>query len=532
MNALIEDTRGNLWFSTGTTLFRYSKNQLTSFSDKDGLSGQTIREIFEDSKGKIWISENAGLSCFDNDRGKFTHYSTKDSKPGDYASRFILEDSLGKLWFTNSKGLIHFDGKRFKTYTAQRLGLTGRTWISGIKDDQGVLWFGSTDGVVSFYPPPTKLNTTPPPIHITSLKVMEKNIPLTGTGEYEYDRNIFRFNFVGLSFSDPSAVKYKYRLENIDKDWKVTKDRSLFYPFLPPGSYNLKVKAINNDGFESVKAAEYRFNISPPFWQTWWFWGLVIVFVCLLLVMAVQWRIKRGREKAELKFKNRQLVTSQRMELMGTLAAGTVHDLKNLMAVIIDYSRELSEDQLESDEKHQYSEIIKNTATTAVQMSKQILTFARPRHELNEPVELGTVVSEILETLKVMQPRNIQMQWQPPSEPILFPIHPGHLQQLVMNLCINAFQAMSNGGQLNISLSSTPEKDILLEISDTGATGIDQENIEKIFDPLFTTKAHGEGTGLGLFVVKQIVDQYNGKIDVNSEPGKGTTFVVRFPSTA
>jgi signal transduction histidine kinase len=98
-----------------------------------------------------------------------------------------------------------------------------------------------------------------------------------------------------------------------------------------------------------------------------------------------------------------------------------------------------------------------------------------------------------------------------------------------MNLCLNAFQAMPHGGQLTITLTSTPGNEIALEISDTGA-GIENENLDKIFDPFFTTKEKTQGSGLGLFVVKQIVSEYNGKIEVKSEPGKGTTFVVRFPT--
>jgi ligand-binding sensor domain-containing protein/signal transduction histidine kinase len=530
---IMEDTRGNLWFSSQASLYTYSGNQLTSFSTRHGLSGNDIRAIFEDSKGKIWIGTEGGLSCFDG--GEFTLYSTRNSAMVDNACYFILEDIQGYLWIGNSKGLTCYDGKRFKTYTSERLGLTGRTWSTGIKDNLGTLWFGSTEGVTSFVPPPVRPNTTPPLVYITGVKVMEKEVPLAETGRFGYNRNIFRFNFLGLSFSPPPGVRYKYMLENIDNDWQFTRDRSLFYPFLPPGNYNLKVKAVNNDGFESIEAAEYRFKILHPFWQAWWFQVLSGLILCLFLVLVIHWRVRRAREKvefksrkAELEARNRQLVLSQRMELMGTLAAGTVHDLKNLMAVIIGYSQVMG--QKHRSDKHDYQdiEIIKDTAATAVQMAKQILSFARPKsHPSHEAVELRRELTEILDTLKVSRPKNIQILWQPPSEPVLFPIHPAHFQQVVMNLCLNACHAMPDGGKLSISLSRSIDKEIILEIEDTG-TGIKRENLKKIFDPMFTTKEQGKGTGLGLFVVKQVVDEYKGKIEVRSEPGKGTTFVIRF----
>jgi signal transduction histidine kinase len=185
-------------------------------------------------------------------------------------------------------------------------------------------------------------------------------------------------------------------MENVDKDWQTTKDRSLFYPFLPPGSYTLKVQAINADGVESVKPAEYSFVIRAPFWQTWWFMFFVGLFLCGFLFLGLHWRVKRIKEKAQLKAKgvelearNRQLVTSQRMELMGTLAAGTVHDLKNLLAVIIGYSRLMGQKYRGDSEDRQNIETIKDTAATAVQMAKQILSFAGKK---TPPMNLSTWV--------------------------------------------------------------------------------------------------------------------------------------------
>lgn len=525
---IMEDTRGQLWFSSRNRLYNYSGNQLTSFSSQDGLPDNDIYTLFEDSKGKIWIGTGNGLSCFD--RGNFTHYPAKNSTMTDKACNFILEDRQGCLWIGNSRGLACFDGKTFKTYTSRRLGLEDRSWLAGTADNSGRLWFGSTEGVTTFFPPPVNLNKIPPPVYFTSVKVMEKEVPLRENNRFAFHQNIFRFNFVGISFNSPAGVKYKYRMENIDKNWQITNDHSLFYPFLPSGSYTLKVKAINADGFESRKPAEYRFDIGSPFWKTWWFIFLLVLSVCSFLVLSVTWKMKRDREKAELKARNQQLVMSQRMELMGALAAGTVHDLKNLLAIIIGYSRVMSKKFHNGDENYQNIEIIKNTAATAVQMAKQILSFARHKNHPHEPVELGMLMTEILDTLKVTQPRNVELVWEPNAEPILFSIHPARFQQLVMNLCVNAFEAMSYGGRLKISLYTDCNNMILLEVSDTGETGIPEENLKKIFDPMFTTKKNSKGTGLGLFVVKQIVDDYKGIIEVRSIPGKETSFIIRFPS--
>ncbi len=528
---IIEDSGGNLWFSSGTSLYTYSGNRLTSISDLYSLPDNEIYALFEDSKGKIWIGSEGGLSCFY--KGRFTHYSTKNSTLRDNECYCVLEDRRGNLWIGHSKGLSSFNGSEFRPYASKRLGLADSSWLTGIKDNRGNLWFGTTEGVTAFDTPPVRLNVIPPPAYITGLKVMEKDVPLAGARQFTYNQNIFRFNFVGISFSDPTGIKYRYQMKNIDKDWQTTWDRSLFYPFLPPGSYTLKLKAVNTDGFESMVASEYTFVILPPFWQTWWFLLLVGLSAGSLLFLVIRWRMKRDREIAELKARNQQLVMWQRMELMGNLAAGTVHDLKNLLTVIIGYSRVMSKKfHHDDDDNYQNIEIIKNTAATAVQMAKQILAFARPKNQPFEPVELGMVLSEILETLKVRQPKNIRLLWEPQVTPIFFPIQPARFQQLVMNLCLNAFEAMPEGGQLRISLSPPKNKEITLEVSNTGPIAIKKENLNKIFDPLFTTKEHNKGTGLGLFVVKQIVADHQGKIEVHSEPGQGTSFIIKLPSTS
>ncbi len=526
---LLEAKNGTFWFSADDEIFYYSNKGLNSLTKKYGISLSHIFGTYEDSKGKLWIGKEDGLICYY--KGKIKNYSPMNSSLFDYSCFSIIEDNKGLLWIATPWGFSCYDGKDFKNYPTERIGLTRRAWQKGFKDNNGYLWFSSTEGVISFYPPLVKPVRVPPPIYITGVKVMEKDIPFGKNNIFDSEENIIRFYFNGICYTDPKGVTYKYRMENIDKEWKNTRDRSLFYPFLPPGKYAFKVKAVNSDGFESTEPAEYSFEILPPFWQTWWFVGLSILVFISFLGLAVHWRMRRVREKAELKEKNRQLIISQRMELMGTLAAGTVHDLKNLLAVIIGYSRMMShkyQSGTDADnENYQNLEIIKNTASTAAQMAKQILSFARHKKQLNELEDLGTSLSEILETIKVTQPKNIKIEYSPPSESILLSIQPARFQQVIMNICLNAFDAMPMGGCLSISLSKGENSEILLKISDTG-TGIDKENLQRIFDPLFTTKSKDKGTGLGLFVVKQIINEYNGEIEAYSEPGKGTMFIIRF----
>lgn len=523
---ILQDSNGVLWFSSENGLYTFDGNTFTRFTTRDGLPDDSITALYEDGRGRIWVGTESGLSRFHNiDNPTFTTYTTADGLPDDKC-RFILEDDNKNLWIGTTSGLACFDGGSFKSYTVKSHGMISDFWFSGLKDDRGRLWFGTPQGMTRFHPP-LKINTVPPPVYITDVKVLEKDVPLQKMAPLEYHRNIIRIGFIGLCFTSPRSVVYKYRLKGIDDDWKETGDRSLFYPYLPAGNYRFEVKAVNNDGIESLKPAELAFEIRPPFWKTWWFHGLMILFIFSILIAVVRWKFKRANEKLLLKSRTRQLVMSQRMELMGMLAASAVHDLKDLLSIIIGYSEIVAEQYDPDDKNYEYNENIKSTANTAAQVVKQILAFARQKHDENDAADLSALLNDILDILKITAPSEVKVLWEPPPDEILFHINPTRFQQLVMNLCINAVHAMPHGGELEISLYKEENGRIKITVSDTG-TGIDEQVVEKIFDPLFTTREEGKGTGLGLFVVKQIVDEYKGKIDVQTHLNKGTIFTIIF----
>lgn len=226
---------------------------------------------------------------------------------------------------------------------------------------------------------------------------------------------------------------------------------------------------------------------------------------------------------------------AQRMKLLGVLAGGAVHDLKNLLTIIIGYS-DLVHDQSQEvteEEKNEAIEIIKSTADTAFQVVSQILNFARQNYDEVKMSDLTDLLNEILSILKITIPRTIEIEWNPPEELLMVSISPVKFKQVVMNLCLNAVQAMGEHGKLRISLSKVLDQSeyIVVEVADTGP-GIKPEYLDKIFEPLFTTKSQEKGSGLGLFVVKQVVDEYKGKIGVDSQPGVGTTFKITFPAAS
>jgi len=250
-------------------------------------------------------------------------------------------------------------------------------------------------------------------------------------------------------------------------------------------------------------------------------------------------RKKAAQEKKELE---KQLQQAQKMEALGTLAGGIAHDFNNILTAINGYT-ELAYYNIENpvNLKRDLDEI-KKGAERAKNLVKQILTFSRKTERETRPLQISLVIKEALKLLRSSIPTTIDIQQDIDSKALVL-ADPTEIHQIVMNLCTNAYHAMrETGGTLNIFLKeieiSKPReildsgieagKYLRFEVIDTGS-GIDEELKEKIFEPYYTTKSPGEGTGLGLAVVHGIVTSIGGSIEVDTVKGEGTTFRVYFP---
>jgi PAS domain S-box-containing protein len=247
------------------------------------------------------------------------------------------------------------------------------------------------------------------------------------------------------------------------------------------------------------------------------------------------------RDISERKKLEEELFQAQKMEALGTLAGGIAHDFNNILAAIVGYT-ELLKTYVKGDVKASgYIDGSLNAAFRAGALVKQILTFSRGAEQKKIPLQISSIVKETLKMLRSSIPTTIDIKTNIKSQGIIM-ADPTQIHQILMNLCTNAYHAMrETGGVLGVSLRDVELTDgdlsgvevsegqyLLLEVSDTGH-GMDEETKNKIFEPYFTTKQPGEGTGLGLAVVHGIVKSHNGTITLYSEPGEGATFHVYLP---
>ena len=255
-------------------------------------------------------------------------------------------------------------------------------------------------------------------------------------------------------------------------------------------------------------------------------------------IMVVSFNIT---EKIEMESRLRQ---AQKMEAIGTMAGGIAHDFNNILSAILGYS-ELAIDEIPdyNPAKYQIEEVVK-AGNRAKDLVKHILTFCRNEVQERVPLEVNSILKEALEFLRVTIPTTIEVKENLDGNSGNILADATQIHQVIINLCTNSAQAMEeNGGVLEVSssclelskndLKNEPGMEdgvyVRLQFKDSGQ-GIDPENIDRIFDPYFTTKEVGKGSGMGLAVVIGIVKNHNGMITVQSKPGAGTTFNVYFPS--
>ncbi len=251
-------------------------------------------------------------------------------------------------------------------------------------------------------------------------------------------------------------------------------------------------------------------------------------------------RMQRSTQAA-LVASEQRLRHAQRMEAVGRLAGGIAHDFNNLLTVILGFSEFLIEQLPPDQATHRDATEIRTAAQRATRLTKQLLAFSRQQVLERKVIDLVSATSELQPMIDRLIGEDVQFRFNHAEPPQLVLIDPGQYEQIVMNLVINARDAMPSGGRLTVFLDRTwlhsahaaelevaPGEYVMLGVSDTGE-GIEAETLEHIFEPFFTTKAPGRGTGIGLSTVFGIVHQSGGAIDVNSVVKQGTTFRVYFP---
>lgn len=289
---VFKDSRGRIWFGTdGKGITVLENGKLTTYNKTNGLKDDHIYSFTEDKEGNIWFNtEGAGIYCFN---GKtFKNYTDADGI-SDLKITAIKTGPLGNIILVNKKGIDILDTKTGSiSYLNNKQGIDDVNTDMGsvAQDTAGNIIISTLKGFVTYTPVEHTINR--PKTIIESVQLFLTDVDKNVTGVYKHDQNSFQFNFTGLYYTTPDEVHYQYKLDGLDTGWVVTRDRSIAFPKLQPGTYTFHVRSSLNENFTNADEATYEFEIEKPIWKRLWF----IILSILVLLGLGYWYVKR-REK-------------------------------------------------------------------------------------------------------------------------------------------------------------------------------------------------------------------------------------------
>jgi signal transduction histidine kinase/ligand-binding sensor domain-containing protein len=588
VNDILIDKAHRTWGCVGGTVNRLSEQDGRFVRY---LTGVHAISIFEASDGELWAGTSAGLYRYDKKEDDFI-FVTDPLKVLNRSRMIynITEDRQKNLWLKTKKGFVKFNVKRNEASLYENNGpsYSGYELRSHIlKNDEIVS--GDTSGYFRFHPE-RLLKAKPPHIVVTGFTLLNEAIvpgaggplsrPIFETGEIhlKHNQNIFSFDFTNIDFtSSPGDRHLLYKLENYETKWhKADAEGTADYYNIPPGRYTFKVKAVGSNGIWGEK--DLSIVIALPWWRTWWAY-LMYAFLFMAAAYSVH-RFQKRRllakerertreremaqareiEKAyhQLKATQAQLIQSEKMASLGELTAGIAHEIQNPLNFINNFSEtnsELLEEMSEEMEKGNIREAktlaadvraneqkINHHGQRADAIVKNMLLHSRASKGEKQLTDINALCDEYLRLsyhgLRAKDKTfNANLKSDFDNTIGQINVVPQEIGRVFLNLFNNAFYAVHEkmkkfgvGYEPAVWVRTINRNgSIEIEVQDNGM-GISKSVQDKIFQPFFTTKPAGQGTGLGLSLSFEIIKAHGGELKVETEEGKGAMFTIQIPA--
>jgi ligand-binding sensor domain-containing protein/signal transduction histidine kinase len=361
VGSVLEDRDGSFWIGTLGGLTHFVNGAFTNYTTQQGLSSNIITALYQDADGLLWIGTNGGgLNARIN--GKFVSFSSATNLPQDIYG--ILEDGNANLWLGSSKGIFRVSKKQLiamaegsaKQVKANVYGTADGMRISECssgghpaawKANDGTLWFATLRGIAAVNPAHMPENRVPPLVNIEQLLVDDVSLPMRSDVKISPGHTRFAFQYAGLSFIAPQKVRFRYKLDGLDRDWVDAGARRMaYYTNIPSGRHTFHVMACNNDGVWSEQNAAFSFVLRPHFYQTYWFYLLVVISAILFAYEAYRWRVRAVESQFNAVLAERNRIAR---EIHDTLAQGFVAVSTQLEVVtrLLSTSTEAAREHLE-----------------------------------------------------------------------------------------------------------------------------------------------------------------------------------------
>ena len=561
-NGIMRDHKGKIWLSqifdlliydpaTGTTE-RFTNIQ----SDPRSLSHNLSWSAYEDPSGRVWVGAGNVINLWDPSTRSFTRFSG----PGltDCAEvRPIGMDQIGRLWVSTDLGRIAILDTASGEFTIvdNSMGLCGS--VTGMENlDDGRVVLSGWAGLNIVWPDSVVQKRHAPPLVITRLSVNDipMAVPPTLWKDFlrlSYMQDVLEFDFAAIDIDAPHLVRYQYRLEGLEKDWVKPVDRRFVrYTALSPGEFIFRVKATSMWDEWPEQEISLAFSIAPPWWKTTWAYVAYVFLLIGVLYAGYRVRLRQVRLQQEVEMEHFQREHLAEVDqLKSRFFANISHEFRTPLTLILGPIEKLRSKVADEESQHALG-MMKRNAHLLLRLINQLLDLSKLE---SGAMKLRASRMNIIPLVKGLaytfessaEIRRVALSVLVEKEEIEVYCDSDMIEKILRNLLSNAFKFTPEGGNVEVKVSklssSLPlpyqgrgkgREFVEISVADTG-TGIPADQIAKVFDRFHQvdasqTREH-EGSGIGLALVKELVEFHHGTIQVQSKVGQGSTFTFRLP---
>ncbi|RYZ97915.1 MAG: response regulator, partial [Sphingobacteriaceae bacterium] len=554
-SCIYEDEAGNIWlgsYFSGVFVYHPSINQgeaLTLNFSNDGRNNNTVTSVCEDDLHNIWFSsESGGIGKYDLKSKLLRLFTTKDGQPANNTFK-ILKDDNGLLWVSTSRGIASIDVKTniIKAYSSAN-GLQGDqfNYDSGYRSPDGKLYFGSTQGLISFNPARFTSSIKTPPLYITGIQVDNKELAVGDTSPLKksllftdeltlnHDQSSFSIDFAALSYISPQATSYKYKMEGFEQNWTILPaNRKAYFTKLPPGTYTFKVNAATDKG-QWGPEKNMVISITPP----WWLSNVAYLFYACITGLCIYTVIRYYHQRNEQKNKRRfELLEHEKdkeiYEAKIDFFTQVAHEIRTPLTLIAAPLEKIQQAENLSDVKDN-AHLINKSTNRLINLTNQLLDFRKTEskgYQLNfVKTDLVALLHDIYDEFRPSALKaNITCTLSVELADLYGFADVEAMHKILSNLLNNAIKYAASTVDIKLS-HDISSGNFRFTISNNGPL-IPEYLKDKIFEPFYRLPSSGHitGSGIGLALARSLTELHHGNLELQSPSTGLNTFTLTIP---
>lgn len=466
--------------------------QFKTYTKRNGLVSDLVLSMIEDQQKNLWVISENTLAKFDPENGTFEHYNEKHLQK--------------EIYFSEASPAI-------------------------IRNQ---LILGTDAGILKINPAAFSKSSYTPPIVFTSLKIqgVQQQLALDDLEELKLkpdERNV-SFQFAALDYINPSSISYAYRLKGLEEKWnEVENSRTASYINLPPGEYELQIRSTNSDGVWMEKARILPITVLPTFWETYWAWILYVVLFVLSTATIVYIILYIYRLRHQINIE--QQLANIKLRFFTDIS----HELRTPLTLIASPVSEILEHETLTTNARKHLTLVHKNTERMLHLVNQILDFRKIENKkmkvLLEKTDVLSLLQKVMDNFRLIaEEKNINYQLETNQEAIETWIDQDKFEKIIFNLLSNAFKYTPANKSITV-IANVESSRLIVSIKDEGI-GIDlqkQQTLFQRFETLVKFNILQPSSGIGLSLVKELIELHCGNIEVKSQPGVGSEFTVILP---